>query len=186
VENEISTFEEFDSTFKIYNAFYGINFTEIEIERCITDKATYSKFRETYLWELTPKSFWERKEILFSKIILCDSVETDIQTIGGKYLNQIVFKLFELDKYVNAYWSSRDFNYEDANAKAPINISPESKKTMSQKKYSDLRIFTMPDGRRVIFELHIKSGNLRFHFYPENGKIYVGYIGKHLATDKYN
>jgi hypothetical protein len=44
----------------------------------------------------------------------------------------------------------------------------------------------MPDGRRECFELHIKTGNLRFHFLPENGRIYIGYIGKHLDTDKFN
>ena len=58
---------------------------------------------------------------------------------------------------------------------------------MQQEKYYNKRVFSMPDGRRVCFELHIKtSGNLRIHLYPEANKIYIGYIGKHLDTDKYN
>jgi hypothetical protein len=69
--------------------------------------------------------------------------------------------------------------------KAALNISPESDKTMSQKKLRNQRIFSMPDGRRECFELHIKSGDLRFHFFPEDGKIYVGYIGEHLETDRF-
>jgi hypothetical protein len=56
---------------------------------------------------------------------------------------------------------------------------------MSQAKYRNQRMFTMPDGRKECFELHIKVGNLRFHLFPENGKIYVGYIGKHLDTDRF-
>lgn len=186
VEEEITTFEEFDNSFQIYNAFYGIQFTELDLTRCITDKASYSKFRKANLWELTPESFWERREILFSRIVLCSSVENDIQMIGGTYLSRILIKLAVLDKYVSKHWTSGNFNYVDANEKAPLIISPESNKTMEQDKYRILRMFSLPDGRRECFELHIKTGKLRFHFFPEGQKIYVGYIGKHLATDKFN
>lgn len=186
LDNEISNFEEFDALFKLYNAFYGINFSDINLNRCVTGKDSYSKFRNENLWELNPKSFWERRNALFSNIILCDSVENDIITIGGTYLKQILIKLKELDKYTVQYWKAGIFIYEDANSKAPLNISPESKKTMEQDKYYNQRIFSMPDGRRECFELHIKAGSLRFHFFPENGKIYIGYIGKHLDTSKFN
>lgn len=186
IEKEISTFDEFDASFKIYNAFYGVDFTGFDLNRCIINKTTYSEFKRNNLWELTPGSFWERRESLFSKITLCSSIENDIKKIGGTYLEQIVFKLKELDKYVVQYWKEANFNYTDANEKAPLNISPESKKTMGQEKYYNQRIFSMPDGRRECFELHIKTGNLRFHFFPENRRIYVGYIGKHLDTDRFN
>ncbi len=186
VATEIVSFEQFDSEHKIYNAFYGINFSKLDLSRCITNKVAYKTFREKYLWEVTPASFWERRKILFSTIILCDSVQSDIQAIGGTYLSQIIVKLKELDKYVKNYWKEGKFIHDDANAKAPLNISGESYKTMSQAKYKNLRMFSMPDGRRECFELHIKTGNLRFHFLPENGNIYVGYIGKHLDTDRFN
>jgi hypothetical protein len=50
--------------------------------------------------------------------------------------------------------------------------------------YGNERIFQMPSGGTEIFELHIKTGDLRFHFYPDNKnfKIFVGYIGPHLNT----
>jgi hypothetical protein len=186
IPNEIKNFEEFDSLFKIYNAFYGINFTGFDSKRCITDKSSYVEFRKNHLWDLTPESLWERRKVLFSRIVLCANVENDIKKIGGTYLEQIVNKLKELDKYLVIYWTEGLFNYKDANEKAPLNISPESKKTMEQEKYYNQRLFSMPDGRKLCFDLHIKTGNLRFHFYPENGKVYVGYIGKHLDTYKYN
>ncbi len=186
IEKEILSFEQFDEKYKIYNAFFGIDFAGFDLKKCVTNKETYDEFRNEHLWEVTPASFWERKEMLFSNIILCNSVESDIQTIGGAYLKQIIYKLKELDNYVKNNWTAGNFNYEDANSKAPLKISPESNKTMGQKKYKDLRMFSMPDGRRECFELHIKTGNLRFHFFPENGCIYVGYIGKHLDTDKFN
>ncbi|HEX9509638.1 MAG TPA: hypothetical protein VF939_04110 [Puia sp.] len=186
IESEILSLKQFDDLYRIYNAFYGINFSEIELDRCINNKETYTAFREKNLWDVTPNLFWERREMLFSKIVLCDNVKNDIQTIGGTYLNQILIRLKELDEYVKNCWTAGNFNYEDANEKAPLNISTESKQTMGQKKYRDQRMFSLPDGRRECFELHIKTGNLRFHFFPENGFVYVGYIGKHLDTDKYN
>ncbi len=186
LENQISNFEEFDNVFKIYNAFYGINFSGLDLKRCVSGKDSYTEFRKRNLWELTPESFWERRNALFSNIILCNEVENNVKSIGGTYLEQILVKLKELDKYTVQYWKDGLFIYDDANSKAPLNISPESKTTMRQEKYFNQRVFSMPDGRRVCFELHIKTGNLRFHFFPEKGKIYIGYIGKHLDTDKFN
>lgn len=179
---------DFDnSIFKIYNSFYGASFEDVINEKHINSKLKYEAFKSKYLWELTPETFWERREILFSNIVLCPSVEYDLKKIGGTYLTLIKDKLVEFDRYVSENWSEGNFNYNEANQKSSLNISPESKKTMEQRKYFNQRIFSMPDGRRLCFELHIKtSGNLRFHFYPENNKIYIGYIGKHLDTDKYN
>lgn len=186
IEEEFIALKEFDdSCYKIYNSFYGAKF-EITNNRHISNREEYKQFKIENLWDLTPDTFWERKEQLFSKIVLCPSIENDLKTIGSTYLNQIRGKLVELDNYVARYWKNDGFNYNDANAKASLNISPESKKTMHQEKYRNQRMFKLPDGRNECFELHIKTGNLRFYFFPEDYKIYVGYIGKHLDTDRFN
>ncbi|MBX2976615.1 MAG: hypothetical protein KF721_10805 [Ignavibacteriaceae bacterium] len=186
IEEEFTALEEFDSsTYKIYNSFYGAKFENSD-DRHISDKEKYERFKKENLWDLTSESFWERREQLFSNIILCPSIENDLKKIGSTYLKQIKDKLVALDNYVTSHWSNGNFNYNDANEKSSLNISPESKKTMDQQKYYNQRVFKLPDGRNECFELHIKTGNLRFHFFPENKKIYVGYIGKHLDTDKYN
>ena len=186
IDDVFSSLDEFDSsTYKIYNSFYGAKF-DIFNERHISNKEGYDKFKNDNLWNLTADTFWERREQLFSKIILCPSVEDDLKKIGSSYLNQIKDKLIALDNYVVKYWQKDSFQHADANEKCSLNISPESKKTMEQQKYYNQRIFKLPDGRNECFELHIKAGNLRFHFFPENCKIYIGYIGKHLDTDKFN
>jgi len=61
-----------------------------------------------------------------------------------------------------------------------LNISPESQPTL--RKFGYQRRFKLPNGTRETFEFHIKTGNLRLHFYPDNNthEIYIGYIGKHL------
>jgi hypothetical protein len=187
IENEILSFDDFDKLYKVYNAFYGLNFADLNVDpqRCLCSKNAYTVFRNRFLWDITPASFWERREQLFSKIILCPCVEEQIKTMGNSYTAQVASKLKELDRYVAQCWKNGSFSYADANRKAALNISPESEATMSQGKYRNQRVFSMPDGRKECFELHIKTGNLRFHFFPENRKIYIGYIGKHLETAKY-
>jgi hypothetical protein len=185
IDEEFSTLEEFDnSPYRIYNAFYGAVFNAPGSERYITGKASYTAFKEKYLWEdLTAKSLWERRGVLFSRVMFCPSVENNLkQPVVAAYLPQIVDRLAELDRYAATNWTSGDFNYHDANACSSLRISPESRATMNQARLHNLRIFSLPDGRRECFDLHIKTGDLRFHFYPENGKIYVGYIGSHLST----
>jgi hypothetical protein len=183
IPEEFANLEEFDQYYKVYNAFYGVIFDTPVFERYITNKETYSAFKEKFLWDITPKSLWERKEKLFSRLILCPCVEDNLDKIGSKYLTQIVSKLSALDKYAAKEWMVGEFNYREANSSTSLRISPESKGTME--KYYNERLFKMPNGITKCFELHIKTGELRFHFYPENGKIYIGYIGKHLPTVKY-
>ncbi|MDR0567006.1 MAG: hypothetical protein LBG47_08250 [Prevotellaceae bacterium] len=187
IEKEILSFDDFDNLYKTYNAFYGINFANLNLDtqRCLRSKEAYKTFRAKFLWELTPASLWERREQLFSKIILCPSVEEQIKTIGASYIAQIASTLRKLDEYAVQYWEKGSFSYDDANKKAALNISPESETTMSQNKYRNQRVFSMPDGRKECFELHIKVRDIRFHIFPEGGKIYIGYIGKHLNTAKF-
>ena len=96
-------------------------------------------------------------------------------------LLQIINRLKSLNDYAE-HWKTGDFSYEDVNATTDLRISPESNNTI--KNYGSLRRFTIPNQGKKLFDLHIKTGNLRFHFYPDNNnrKIYIGYIGKHLRT----
>jgi hypothetical protein len=185
VEEPINTIDEFNNRYRIYNAFYGINFQDIPAASCIADLASYKAFIRNNYWELTPQTFWERREDLFSRVVLCENVEAQIHTIGGTYLQQIINKIRELDNYAVNNWNDGNFNYIDANNNAALNISPESSSTMQRRELVNQRLFSLPDGRRECFELHIKTGNLRFHFFPENYKIYIGYIGRHLQTSRH-
>jgi len=183
IPEEFVNLEEFDKCYKIYNAFYGVIFDIPSSERYITNKETYSIFKKKCLWDITANSLWERKEMLFSRLILCPHIENDLKKIGSMYLSQIVSRLIALDKYADTKWISGEFNYKDANNSTSLIIHKESDRTMD--KYGNKRLFKMPDGTPKYFELHIITGELRFHFYPENYKIYIGYIGPHLPTVKY-
>lgn len=188
-ENLINNIDDFNRLFPdTGNAFLGLDFsvTSIAVELQITDSNSFNKFKVACANASGKSGFWERREILFPKLIMCEEVEEQIKTIGGsKHYNQVLEKL----RFLNAFaqdWKRGDFSYKTVCARYPLVISPESEETLV--KYSGERTFSLPDGRREVFELHIKTGDLRFHFFPDNNShiIYVGYIGVHLpiASEK--
>jgi hypothetical protein len=168
------------------NAFLGIDFSEIPITlpKQITNTYTFNNFKDVSLWDFSFRDLWVKREKLFPTLILCGDVEAQVSKIGNSsYLNQIVERLRTLNGAVEIWKRENgDFSYKAVNRDFPLRISPESKQTMA--KFANERLFTLPDKRRESFELHIKTGDLRFHFYPDNTNrvVYVGYIGPHLST----
>jgi hypothetical protein len=166
------------------NAFLGIDFVEVSVSSLlqITDNISYKIFKNKDLWTVTFRNLWSKREELFPNLTLCGNVENQILRIGNSnQFNQIVERLTSFDNAVKN-WRDGEFSYKSINANSSLRISPESDGTMSS--YGNERIFQMPSGGTEIFELHIKTGDLRFHFYPDNKnfKIFVGYIGPHLNT----
>lgn len=181
----IGTEAKFDELYgETPNAFLGIDFKgiKISIEKQIINEERFIAFKKTNLWNITFKGLWEKREELFPNLILCGEVEKQISRIGNsKSFNQIVARLKEFDKAIED-WTEGNFSYRNINKNYSLVISPESKGTMNQ--YSNERLFSLPNGGTESFELHIKTGDLRFHFYPDNTtkKVYIGYIGPHLST----
>ncbi len=166
------------------NGFLGIDFSQLSIviERQICNIEGYQNFKNYCLSNINFRTFWEHRKQLFPNLILCGEVENQIQSIGSSsHFNQIINRLKELDNYVKN-WKSGRFSYKDINLKTNLRISPESTQTMSQ--YKNQRTFTLPDLGATVCELHIKTGEYRFHFYANEStrKVYVPYIGKHLDT----
>lgn len=165
------------------NGFLGVDFSNTEIDSAfqITNKASYLKFTNDNLWNVSFRNFWGKRKRLFPSLIICNQVENQILQIGASsQFNQIIKRLMEFNKAVSN-WSAGSFSYKEINQKYSLNISPESSFTISQ--YKNERIFQLPNGGTAIFELHIKTGNFRFHFFPDNKnrKVFIGYIGPHLT-----
>lgn len=151
----------------------------------IYNKEKYTAFKKEKIWDIQDNDkLWERRELLFEKVILCPNVEDSLKETKG-YFSQIKNQLIELDNYCINHWKNGTFDYHDACKKSSLTISPESESTNNNEKLKKQRMFKLPNRRTEYFELHIKSGDLRIHIFPENFKIYVGYIGKHLSTMMY-
>lgn len=180
VKNPIQSLEDFDKDYQQYNAFYGIRF-EDENLRYITSIEEYEKFKKASILDITPENLWEKRLSIFKRLYFCNSVRKNIEDLGqSKYFAQVITRLLELDRYVDTNWNHGSFNYKDANKNSSLNISPESVSTMRNSTLKNKRIFSLPSGVSVCFELHIKTGDLRFHFYPVNKMVWIGYIGPHL------
>ena len=176
-----------DELWRTHNAFLGIDFskTSISEHKQVTDNDSFHDFISTLLFNCDFRDFWKRKKELLPDLIFCDSVKQSIQNAGNSsHFNQILTKLKILND-IARNWQKGKFRYHIANQNHGINISPETPNTMA--KYGTQRTFQLPEGGSQEFNLHVKTGGLRFHFYPneQNRKIYIGYIGPHLRTVKY-
>jgi hypothetical protein len=126
------------------------------------------------------EELWTKRKEIFPNLEFCEEVESQLKKLGAsKILYQVIDRLNTLNNYVKN-WKDGAFNYDDVNKKTNLRISPESELTLN--KFGTLRKFTIPSQGKKIFDLHIKTGILRFHFYPDDNtqKVYIGYIGKHL------
>ena len=192
IDTNIYSMELFESEFPnaTLRAFLGIYFQDLDIEldKQITNIDDFKELKNNNLWtKVNSSNLWDLRGDLFPNLCLCDSVEEQCLDLGShRAFNQILHRLKELD-VVASDWIVGGFDYKEIKANG-LNISPESKTTMQNEKYVRERTFSLPNGRREIFELHLKIDNIRIHIYPDNNdkKIYIGYIGKHLGTVKFN
>ena len=119
----------------------------------------------------------------FPNLVFCREARRQISslTISSLYLPKIVDRMFELEKLASD-WNRGSFDYRQIR-----NASPESKSTMDR--FGDKREFVCPDGQKRTFEWHLKGfpNAWRVHILadPKVYKILIGYVGKHLPTDKY-
>ena len=185
-DNYYTTEASIDAAYPgLLNAFLGIDFnsTVISFPKQITDDAKYKELLLADLWNISFRNLWVKRRKLFPHLTLCGEVENQLLLIGASpQFNQIVERLVEFDNAVKN-WKTGSFSYKEINKTYALRISPESDSTIS--KFGNERLFRLPGSNmREYFFLHIKTGELRFHFYPDNvtKKVYVGYIGPHLST----
>ena len=120
---------------------------------------------------------------LFPNLVFCSQASKQIAVLsaGSKYLSRILKLLLDLEIRANS-WTEGNFDYRQLH-----NASSESETTMSR--FGDKRIFVCPDGKSRTFEWHLKGlpSPWRIHICadPRQKKILIGYVGRHLPTQKY-
>ena len=163
--------------------FLGINFPQLGINEkfCVNTNKVFSEFKSHWQTLITHNNFSELKLECFPNIIFCDNSEDQLKNYGtGRYFNQCLGQFIELESYLKE-WTQGNFRYQDLKNKTNITLSPESATTM--RKYKNERIFSLPNGKKDVFELHIKLGDIRIHVLEDNyqKKMMIGYIGPHLT-----
>ncbi|MBE9005172.1 hypothetical protein IQ259_08980 [Fortiea sp. LEGE XX443] len=132
---------------------------------------------------LNGDDLWDRREELFPDLEFCNAVGKQLTNIRTRQLElqSVVKTLFELQNCCKN-WKTGAFNVEGY----ALDESGESEATLN--KYGKQRAFICPDGKERLFERHVKLKfcNWRIHFFPkEPGKVFIGYVGRHLPTVKY-
>lgn len=168
------------------NAFWGEVFQSKETF-CLSTIEDYNTFRhKSVLNNITSQNFWQWKDYLFEKIRFCNGVKEQIERMGSsRFFQQMVNKLVDLDNY-NTNWTQGACTPNQINKATKLQVSNESDTVRNDKTLKNYRMFQLPNGETKYFEMHIKTGELRIHFFPLDAEhtIYIGYIGHHLPLKK--
>ena len=130
----------------------------------------------------------ENQKQFFPNLTFCGTASQQLNTWSASktILEQVKESLSSLntfcEKWANGtYQSYRHEFLRDVGLNHKV--SGESETVMNDKRLKRQREFWLPEGRKEVFENHVKLSNgNRLHFFPENQTkhIYVGYIGPHL------
>lgn len=143
------------------------------LEHISHHKSFFDEFSNFMINRLTANNFWSEKETIFKdKIIFCASVKSQVKNLDSNIFIQVIGILRSIEVGLKTL--------------ADYTTSPESKSVAQTPSLRQLREFLV-DGKKEYFENHIKnlSNGYRIHYLEKDNKIYIGYIGKHLSTQKY-
>jgi hypothetical protein len=129
-----------------------------------------NQFRKS---KITRDNFFQKREEIFqNKIIICSEVEKQLRDIDTTIFNQALTILISIDK---------------GRSLEEYNISKESNSVSQDPKLKNMRMFKI-NNKKEYFQKHIKNlpNGYRIHYFERDDKIYIGYIGKHLATKRYS
>lgn len=153
-------------------------YTEAQIENLpISDFLDNKYFKQIYSYE----DLWCRRDILFPHLEFCPSVEQDLEKLEVSYINQVIKKLYELER------DCLEHDHEPFDKNRLSKTSPESEATLQQ--YHKEHTFFDEDGKAHIASWHMRFTGIpgRIFFVPnfKNGKILICYIGEKLKNVKY-
>lgn len=168
---------------KTSNAFLCAT-TRMPAVGIVVDYQDYISFRSFIISQtIGPQNFKKCCLMMLKKVVLTTEA-FDMVRPYGKIARQVFERLQQLDYYLLYEWENGPFNEGDVKVKTPLTISDESDSVKRDRAYNHHRYFRIPNiGSQYCF-LHIKTGVLRFHIYPDNDTktVYVPYIGPHLPT----
>jgi len=142
-----------------------------KIEHLTSHQVFFNALEQEIKLGITQNNFWNKREDFFKRIVFCSEVEEKIVKLDKRTFQLAVSLLRDVETQRKLI---TDYNY-----------SVEGKTVKTNPKFRELREFTI-NAKKVFFESHIKSlpNGCRIYFLEENGKIYIGYIGKHLKGKK--
>jgi hypothetical protein len=134
------------------------------------------------------KEILEKQEQFFPNLTFCGTAPQQLNTWSANktILEQVKESLSSLNTFCEKWASGIYQGYRHEFLRdVGLNhkVSGESETVMNDQRLKGQREFWLPEGRKEVFENHVKLSNgHRLHFFPENQTkhIYVGHIGPHL------
>ncbi|MFH0729484.1 MAG: hypothetical protein V2B19_24490 [Pseudomonadota bacterium] len=135
------------------------------------------------------RDLYDMRDRIFPHLVFCGRAPQQLRSwsAGKTVLDQVKESLTVLNKFCGM-WSEgryRDYSHEAVRSLGLSHrTSDESGTVLNHPGLRSEREFWLPEGRKAVFEKHVKLGNgYRLHFFPDNSsqKIYVGHIGPHLS-----
>lgn len=134
------------------------------------------------------REIFENRANFFPNLVFCGIADQQLNNWSARktILTQVKESLTALNTFCERWMSGIfDVYSHEALREVGLNhrVSGESETVMNNLRLRGQREFWLPEGRKEIFENHVKLSNgYRLHFYPDNNlkHIYVGYVGPHL------
>ena len=138
------------------------------------------------------KELIEKQEQFFPNLIFCGVAPQQLNTwsASNTTLTQVKESLSSLNTFCEKW---RDGTYESYRHEllrdVGLNhkVSGESETVMRDPRLKGQREFWLPEGRKEVFENHVKlSNSYRLHFFPDSQtrRVYIGHIGPHLKLGR--
>jgi len=134
------------------------------------------------------KELWAQCKKEYPYLQFCGKCPSQLQnwSSGLVVLNQAKECFYQLNLYAEKMTKRqvKGYSHQQLRGQGLLHeVSGESSSVRNDHKKKEQRMFYTPDGRKEFFEKHAKLANgFRLHFFPkpQNGIIYIGYIGPHL------
>ncbi|MCP4117705.1 MAG: hypothetical protein GY737_20360 [Desulfobacteraceae bacterium] len=134
------------------------------------------------------KAILDGKERFFPHLTFCGKAPQQLNNWSASQtiLDQVKESLTVLNRFCDLWGDEPCQSYSHGVLrKLGLNhkVSGESDRVLTNPRLKREREFWLPQGRKEVFENHVKLNNgFRLHFFPDHQskKIYVGYIGTHL------
>lgn len=132
------------------------------------------------------QDFWDKRQRLYPNLIFCENVKDQLFEDSEKY--HLVAVMKKLDRF-QEYFSCCTGPYNPK--ELGMDARTESESVKSNPTLSNYRFFRLPDGSEQYMFDHVgftgKYNAGRIHFLPDtlHNRCYIGYIGRHLPTQKY-
>ncbi|MBF0183354.1 MAG: hypothetical protein HQM06_03050 [Magnetococcales bacterium] len=129
----------------------------------------------------TADDLWQNMTAYYPSLHCCDAVREQVKKLPKESLNSIMRGLHCLETYCQ-HWQTGSFNQNELGCDSTTESEP------TKQQYGNQRTFTCPDGSSRLFSYHAKTGKWRIHYDPAPGpgKLYIGYIGRHLRTVRFS